>query len=103
MIPARLTRPTVGLIPTMPLKDAGETIEPSVSVPIAAAQRFAATATADPELEPEVGPLAKIGLPENHGPGGAKLLGHERVARRMRSEERQRPSGRHHPIAGVQV
>src|SRR5712692_2958723 len=53
MIPERLTRPTVGLIPTMPLNDEGETMEPSVSVPIAAAQRFAATATADPELEPE--------------------------------------------------
>src|SRR5260370_33129744 len=53
MIPERLTRPTVGLMPTMPLNDEGETMEPSVSVPIAAAQRFAATATADPELEPE--------------------------------------------------
>src|SRR5260370_4262335 len=53
MIPERLTRPTVGLMPTMPLKDEGETMEPSVSVPIAAAQRFAATATADPELDPE--------------------------------------------------
>ena len=37
----------------MPLMDAGLTIEPSVSVPTAAAQRLAATATADPELEPE--------------------------------------------------
>src|SRR5712692_4523882 len=53
MIPARLTNPTVGFIPTMPLIDDGLTIEPSVSVPIAAAQRLAATATADPELEPE--------------------------------------------------
>ena len=31
----------------------GEMIEPSVSVPIAAAHRLAATATADPELDPE--------------------------------------------------
>src|SRR5439155_16563760 len=52
-MPARLISPTVGLIPTMPLVDEGETIDPSVSVPTASAQRFAATATADPELEPE--------------------------------------------------
>jgi hypothetical protein len=30
---ARLVSPTVGLIPTTPLIDAGQTIEPSVSVP----------------------------------------------------------------------
>ena len=52
-MPARLISPSVGLIPTMPLVDEGETIEPSVSVPTATAQRFAATATAEPELEPE--------------------------------------------------
>src|SRR6266480_2025185 len=52
-MPARLISPTVGLIPTMPFVDEGETIEPSVSVPTATAQRFAATATAEPELEPE--------------------------------------------------
>src|SRR3954468_13415871 len=53
MIPARLTRPTVGLIPTMPHRLDGETIEPSVSVPTAAAHKFAETAAADPELEPD--------------------------------------------------
>jgi hypothetical protein len=37
----------------MPLIEAGLTIEPSVSVPTATAQRFAATATADPELDPD--------------------------------------------------
>src|SRR6266566_8940058 len=52
-MPARLIKPSVGLIPTMPFADAGETIEPSVSVPTATAQRLAATATAEPELEPE--------------------------------------------------
>src|SRR6188768_1816894 len=31
----------------------GETIEPSVSVPIAAAARFAAVAAPEPELEPD--------------------------------------------------
>src|SRR5260370_41604520 len=52
MIPALLTNPRVGLMPTMPLADDGQTIEPSVSVPIAAAQRFADTAPPDPELDP---------------------------------------------------
>ncbi len=51
-IPARLTSPTVGLIPTMPLVCAGQMIEPSVSVPTEAAHRSAATATAEPELDP---------------------------------------------------
>src|SRR6185312_2820756 len=53
IIPARLTSPTVGLKPTSPHAFAGLTIEPSVSVPIATAQRLALAATADPELEPE--------------------------------------------------
>ena len=53
MMPSRLIRPTVGLKPTMPFADAGETIEPLVSVPIATTHRFAETATAEPELEPE--------------------------------------------------
>src|SRR5450756_255761 len=52
MIPALLTSPTVGLIPTMPLADDGQTIEPSVSVPMAAAQRLADTPPPEPELEP---------------------------------------------------
>ena len=53
MIPLRLTNPTVGFIPTNPLIDAGLTIEPSVSVPTATAQRFEATAVPDPELDPD--------------------------------------------------
>ena len=52
-IPRRLTSPTVGFKPTMPLIEAGLTMEPSVSEPTAAAHRSAATATADPELEPD--------------------------------------------------
>src|SRR5215471_5536156 len=51
-MPLRLRRPTVGFTPTMPLAEEGLTIDPSVSVPIAAAHRFAATAAPDPELEP---------------------------------------------------
>src|SRR5512145_735400 len=50
--PARLTRPTVGLMPTIPHAFAGLMIDPSVSVPTATGQRFALTATADPELDP---------------------------------------------------
>src|ERR687887_816158 len=50
--PARLVRPTVGLMPTTPQTDDGHTIEPSVSEPNAAAARLADTAATDPELEP---------------------------------------------------
>jgi hypothetical protein len=53
MTPARLVRPSVGLMPTIAFTPDGHTIEPSVSVPIATATRFAATATADPELDPQ--------------------------------------------------
>jgi hypothetical protein len=53
IMPLRLTRPTVGFRPTMPSIEAGLTIEPSVSVPTASAHEFAATATADPELDPD--------------------------------------------------
>src|SRR5215813_10302590 len=52
-MPDRLTSPSVGLIPTSELTFDGDTIEPSVSVPTAIAIRFAATATADPELDPD--------------------------------------------------
>src|SRR5688572_7100234 len=53
MIPVRLIRPTVGFTPTTPHTDDGETIEPLVSVPIAATHKLAETAAADPELEPD--------------------------------------------------
>src|ERR1051325_10704841 len=52
-MPLRLTRPSVGLNPTIPLTFDGDTIDPSVSVPIAAAARLAATATPEPDLEPD--------------------------------------------------
>ena len=58
-MPERLHKPTVGLIPTRPLTDAGETTEPSVSVPIAIAHKFADAAEPDPALEP-LGFLSKI-------------------------------------------
>src|SRR5258708_16270506 len=53
IIPLRLTRPTVGLIPTNPFAEDGQTIDPSVSVPIAAAQKFAEAAAPEPELDPQ--------------------------------------------------
>src|SRR5580698_7781166 len=53
MMPARLIRPSVGLMPTRPLAEAGQTTEPSVSEPTATAQRLAAVAAPGPELEPQ--------------------------------------------------
>src|SRR6516162_11007968 len=52
-MPRRLTRPLVGLRPTMPQALAGHTIEPSVSVPTASGASAAATPAAEPELDPD--------------------------------------------------
>ncbi len=52
MTPLRDVSPTVGLIPTTPLFEAGPIIEVSVSVPNDNGTMFAETATAEPELEP---------------------------------------------------
>ena len=51
--PARLVRPTVGLMPTTPLAFAGQTILPSVSVPKDSAAKLADSAAAEPALEPQ--------------------------------------------------
>ena len=51
--PARLVRPRVGLIPTTELTEEGQRIEPSVSVPRVTVTMFAATAMADPLLDPQ--------------------------------------------------
>src|SRR5215831_14844351 len=51
--PARLVRPTVGLMPTTPFALAGQTMLPSVSVPMESALKFADAAAPDPELEPQ--------------------------------------------------
>ena len=53
MMPERLTSPTVGFIPAMPLIDEGLVTDPSVSLPMAPAQRLLAVAAPDPELEPD--------------------------------------------------
>ena len=50
--PARLVRPTVGLIPATELKSEGQIMDPSVSVPSVTVAMLAAAAIADPVLEP---------------------------------------------------
>ncbi len=52
MAPVRLTRPYVGRSPVTPQREAGETIEPQVSLPIANGTRPAETALAEPADEP---------------------------------------------------
>src|SRR5207248_2224699 len=53
MIPPCEIRRRVGLMPTTPFADEGQVIEPSVSVPTARGAMPAATATAEPLLEPQ--------------------------------------------------
>ena len=50
--PARLTRSYVGLSPTTPQQAAGSLMEPPVSLPSAPTVNPAATAAAEPLLEP---------------------------------------------------
>ena len=50
--PTRETVPTVGFIPTQPLSEAGQTIDPSVSVPTASETKPAAIAEPEPEDDP---------------------------------------------------
>ena len=52
IIPRRLISPTVGLMPTIPFAAEGQMMEPLVSVPTASGTMPAATAIADPELDP---------------------------------------------------
>ena len=53
IIPERETRPSVGLIPTIPHVADGQIIEPSVSVPTAMAARLAAIAEPEPDDDPQ--------------------------------------------------
>lgn len=50
--PARLVRPTVGLMPTTEFRLDGHKMDPDVSVPKVTATIFAATDMADPLLDP---------------------------------------------------
>src|SRR5881296_3977805 len=52
MTPARLTRPNVGISPTMPQSDAGWRTDPPVSEPSATGTIPAATAAAEPPDDP---------------------------------------------------
>ena len=52
MTPARLVKPTVGLIPTTEFNAAGHSIDAVVSVPSVTAAMFAAAAIAEPVLDP---------------------------------------------------
>src|SRR5439155_26593316 len=61
-IPARLARPTVGLIPTTAFTLAGQTMLPSVSVPTDMAAKFAPAAAPEPELEPQALRSVEYGL-----------------------------------------
>src|SRR5215469_10206725 len=60
--PPRLTRPTVGLIPTTPLTLAGQTMLPSVSLPNDTAVKLAEAAAAEPELDPQALRSSEYGL-----------------------------------------
>src|SRR5688572_15440192 len=60
--PARLVRPTVGLMATTPLALPGQTMLPSVSVPSEIAAKFAEAAAPDPELDPQGLRLRPYGL-----------------------------------------
>src|SRR5205807_6022390 len=51
--PARLVRPTVGLMATTPFALPGHTMLPSVSVPNETAAKLAEAAAPEPELEPQ--------------------------------------------------
>ena len=51
-MPSRLISPVVGRSPTMPVNEAGPRTEVLVSLPTETTARLAATATADPLLDP---------------------------------------------------
>ena len=108
MIPDRPISPTVGLMPTSEFTADGAVTEPSVSLPTATAQKFAASRcagagararwiaiqrigimgqpaapapSADRMRRPEIGPLAQIGLAQDDGAGRAQPLRDEGIAR----------------------
>ena len=103
----RLTIPTLGLNPTMPLMLAGQVIEPLVSVPMAPQAKPAAIAAPLPDDDPQVlrsiawglrvrpptrappagrivgadiGPFAEVGLAQHHPAGGAQICDQRRIA-----------------------
>jgi hypothetical protein len=115
-------------MPTMPLEVAGQTIEPSVSVPTATVARLAATAAPEPEPRAASAAVENVGIlvcrrgrPAaderverkfahserlvllSTAPGGAQQPHQVRVSRLRRAHQRQRPGCRLHAVAGVDV
>ncbi len=87
--PAVLSSPRVGLRPTIPLSAAGTRPEPAVSVPRAKLTWPAATATAEPELEPpEIEAAAEDALATAVRRAGAGQAGGELVEVRLADEQR---------------
>ena len=130
MMPVRLTSPTVGLRPTMPLLLAGQTMEPLVSVPMATTQRLAATATPEPgartagvavqhvgvaglaahaapaargKIGAEVGPFAHVGLGQDDRPGRPQLFGHPAVFFHERISQHGGAGRGRHRVKGIDV
>ena len=60
--PNMLTLPWVGFRPAMPQSPAGFRTEPALSVPMDAKPRLAATAAAEPPLDPPVARVTSQGL-----------------------------------------
>src|SRR5665213_2984577 len=52
---------------------------------------------------PEVGPLAEVGLAKQEHAGRAKASDYRGIDGRRRSRQRERPSGRQHAVAGIDV
>ena len=114
--PAVETRPRLGLRPTMLLSAAGTRPEPAVSVPSASGTSPAATATAEPELDPPGmsfgieqvarhavgrahadqagGELIEVGLADDDRAGLPQARDHGRVARGLVGEGRTGRRGR---------
>ncbi len=114
----------------MPVSDAGQVIDPSVSVPIAADTIPAATATALPDDDPhadrssayglrvsppaalhplteraapDVGPLAEVGLAQDHRARRAQPRHQRRIAPRHVVRQRQRPGRGGHRVGRLDV
>ena len=93
--PARLTRPSVGLRPTIPQALAGQTMLPSVSVPTASGARLAATAARRAGTGARRVPVQRVrvdGLATERAPAAGGMRGAEvGPLRQVRLAEDDRP------------
>jgi hypothetical protein len=123
MMPARLTRPNVGLSPTQPQRAAGMRMLPPVSVPRVPSASRAAMAAPEPPLEPPgmrsgshglragvgvigggaPGEFVGVRLPEQDRARLAEHGGHGRIAFRDTAAENGRAGGRFDACGVVQV